>query len=114
VAVVPHMDMLLRTVSGGSQSYVFCHACNAYGVNRALKILLYGRLSLPGDGFKARLAATEFLEVDAHTRGRRNRPNNTSSQIICHKYLPWPYGRSGRKFLSTTVIWSASACTCPV
>lgn len=60
---------------GVSQIYVFYHACNAYGVKRALNMLLYGRLSLPGDGFKTCLAATDFLEVDAHRTGRGNRPN---------------------------------------
>lgn len=76
MAVLHHTRIHVLTDSkGGSQSYVFYHDCNAYGANGALKILLYGRLSLPGDGFKTCLAATEFLEVDAHTTGRRNRPN---------------------------------------
>lgn len=78
MAVLRHTCIHVVTDSkggGGSQSYVFFHACKAYSVNRALKILLYGRLSLPGNGFKTCLAATEFLEVDAHMAGRRNRPN---------------------------------------
>lgn len=72
VAVQPHtcIHVLMEALF-----YVFYHACNVYGVDRALKILFCGRLLLPRDEFKTRSAAIDFLDVDAPTTGRRNSPN---------------------------------------
>lgn len=73
----PHTHICPYWEKGGHKAlfYVFHHACNAYGVGRALKILLCGRLLLARDDFKTCSAAMDFLEVDAPTAGRRNCPN---------------------------------------